>query len=103
MRDEFAGRSALAYPYELEMHKTGDGKCVFLKDGLCTIYAVRPLICQFYPFSLKQDKDGNLVFGLDTDCTGVSTASPLVRDAHYQALMESARAAFFRNKSLTRP
>lgn len=26
-----------------------DGKCFFLRDGLCTIYEHRPLGCRFYP------------------------------------------------------
>jgi len=40
-------------PYTHEMRKL-DGRCVFLKDGLCSIYDARPITCVFYPFFLNR-------------------------------------------------
>jgi hypothetical protein len=54
--DEFAERIEDAQPYVYRMRKTTEGKCVFLKDSLCSIYQTRPLICKFYPFKLKISK-----------------------------------------------
>lgn len=30
-----------------------NGKCIFLKDNICNIYEIRPLVCRFYPFEMK--------------------------------------------------
>jgi Fe-S-cluster containining protein len=60
-------------PYSYEMKKTSEGKCVFLKDNQCCIYPLRPLICMFYPFELKFDKDQNLhVFDFTLECPGIN-------------------------------
>jgi uncharacterized protein len=32
---------------------TGDGKCVFLRDDVCTIYASRPIICRTHGLIIK--------------------------------------------------
>jgi Fe-S-cluster containining protein len=59
-------------PFRFEMKKTSEGKCVFLKENQCTIYEVRPLICRFYPFELKFDKDMQLhVFDFTLECPGI--------------------------------
>ncbi len=34
---------------------TGDGRCTFLKDGLCSVYEIRPEGCGFYPLVLDVD------------------------------------------------
>lgn len=44
-------------PYLYEMKKNNQGKCLFLEDNNCTIYAHRPLICRFYPFELKSTQN----------------------------------------------
>lgn len=41
-----------------------DGKCFFLKDEQCSVYASRPQGCRIYPFVLTQT--GNLT--RDEDC-----------------------------------
>jgi Fe-S-cluster containining protein len=59
-------------PYGYEVKKTNEGKCVFLKENQCTIYSLRPLICMFYPFELKFDKDKELhVFHFTHECPEV--------------------------------
>lgn len=55
------------------MKKAGDGKCVFLKENHCSIYALRPLICRFYPFELKFDDGKQLhVFDFTVECPGIN-------------------------------
>jgi len=39
----------------LRMKVDKNGKCVFLKDGKCSIYKHRPLICQMYPFWFNKE------------------------------------------------
>jgi Fe-S-cluster containining protein len=98
-RDQFAVSNDTVTPYEYEMIKDA-GKCVFLRNGLCSIYHVRPLICQFYPFSLEQDLDGNLNFRVDPACTGIGNRSAEVPEGHYAELFAAATAAFARNNAL---
>ena len=35
-----------------------DDSCIFLKDGLCSIYEARPRTCRLYPFSVGPDERG---------------------------------------------
>ena len=44
-----------------------NGSCPFLKNGLCSIYTIRPQICRAYPFYL------DLASGLNVDvlCPGI--------------------------------
>ena len=56
-------------PFGHEMKKTSEGKCVFLKENKCTIYLMRPLICRFYPFELRFEKDKQMhVFDFTLEC-----------------------------------
>lgn len=70
--EEFAVHVEGRGPYVYEMEKTEEeGKCLFLKENLCTIYASRPLICRFYPFQLRTMKDGRHRFSHTTECPGI--------------------------------
>ena len=61
------------FPYVYEMKKTGEGKCVYLKDNQCSIYPFRPLICRFYPFELKFDETKGLHnFDFTIECPGIN-------------------------------
>ena len=60
--DDFAEKIGGFEPYVYRMRKGEDGKCIFLKDNLCSIYQMRPLICMFYPFELKQVRSNKYVF-----------------------------------------
>ena len=64
----FATKTQDKSPYIYEMHKTQDGKCVFLKNNQCFAYEVRPLICRFYPFELSTDKNGIYKFRVTDEC-----------------------------------
>ncbi len=67
-------------PYLYEMKKSSDRKCAFLKEGQCTIYELRPLICIFYPFELKFDPDSNQnVFDFTLECPGINQGKPFAK------------------------
>ena len=50
----------LAY---IALKKLENGDCVFLKDDLCMIHAIRPGVCMSFPF-VFWDKDGEKTWGL---------------------------------------
>ncbi len=59
-------------PFCYEIKKTSEGKCFFLKENKCTVYPIRPLICRFYPFELRFDKDRQLhIFDFTVECPGI--------------------------------
>ena len=76
---EFAERKEGVEPYVYVMRKTSDGKCVFLKDNLCTIYEMRPLICKFYPFKLDNLGNHKYVFNYTQECPGIGSGPQLKR------------------------
>ncbi len=67
------------------MRKTENGKCIFLKDNLCSIYEVRPLVCRVYPFQLKSLRDGRYSFNYTNSCTGIGSG-PLLRWVFFERL-----------------
>ena len=64
-------------PYKYRMRKTKNGKCVFLEGNSCSIYNLRPLVCRFYPFQLKNLNDNSYVFSCTYECPGVKKGSQL--------------------------
>jgi Fe-S-cluster containining protein len=52
------------------MKKTKDAKCVFLKDKVCSIYQIRPMICRFYPFQLNM-RNNSYTFTYTNECKGI--------------------------------
>jgi Fe-S-cluster containining protein len=78
-------------PYDLEMKKTNEGKCVFLKDNRCNIYSSRPLICRFYPFQLTYEIDvEKYVFDFTLECPAINQGKLLSRK-DFEMLFELAR------------
>jgi Fe-S-cluster containining protein len=69
--ENFAEKLDGVEPYIYVMKKSKNGKCVFLKGDLCTIYQNRPLICKFYPFELKEDEDRKHVFAYTDECPAI--------------------------------
>jgi len=60
-------------PYVYEMKKSSEGKCFFLKDNQCSIYALRPLVCVCYPFELKFNKnEGMYNFDFTVECPRIN-------------------------------
>jgi Fe-S-cluster containining protein len=80
----FAEKIAGFEPYRYRMTKTPDGRCVFLRKTVCSIYAIRPLICRFYPFQLNPGPDG-YVFEYTDECPGIGKGRRLTR-AFFTAL-----------------
>jgi hypothetical protein len=79
------------FPYAYEIKKTSEGKCVFLKDNRCSIYQLRPLICAFYPFELKFDKDKLLhIFDFTLECPGINQGK-VVQEKDFKKLFELAQ------------
>jgi Fe-S-cluster containining protein len=95
--DEFAERTEGLEPYVYLMRKTSDGKCTFLKDNVCTIYSIRPLVCRFYPFRLDDLGNQKYIFDYTEECLGVGSGPQLKRDFFnklYVEFMESMRQNF---------
>ena len=69
---QFAFKISGYKPYVYEMQKNLETKkCIFLKKNKCTIYKQRPLICRFYPFELRQEKNGKAIFKNTSECPGI--------------------------------
>lgn len=77
--------------YHYKMKKRS-GRCVFLDRKSCRIYDIRPLICQFYPFSMKK-RNGSYVFDVATDCAGIGLGEPITKD-DYERMIEKATKSF---------
>jgi hypothetical protein len=78
--EEFAVEKADCSPYVYEMKKPNGGKCFFLKDNKCSIYSARPLICRFYPFELRYDKNrNNHVFNYTQECPTINKGKALTK------------------------
>ena len=89
---EFADEIVGFEPYIYEMKKPEDGKCFFLKDNRCSIYELRPLICRFYPFELRNLGNERYSFAYTNDCPGIGNSSHLGKiffDGLFKKAMES--------------
>jgi Fe-S-cluster containining protein len=75
--EEFATKIEGFEPYVFQMKKTVDGSCVFLRNGLCSIYEARPLICRFYPFQLQNRGNDRYVFRYTEECLGLGKGCQL--------------------------
>ncbi|MEJ2272736.1 MAG: YkgJ family cysteine cluster protein [Candidatus Bathyarchaeota archaeon] len=64
-------------PYVYEMKKTETGSCFFLKNNLCSIYNIRPLICRFYPFPLGYLGKNKYYFSYTKRCPGIGKGTKL--------------------------
>ncbi|MFW6117237.1 MAG: YkgJ family cysteine cluster protein [Thermoproteota archaeon] len=84
---EFAEKIHGCKPYIYQMRKTEDGKCFFFKNNLCTIYKIRPLICRFYPFQLKNLGNNSYSFSYTNNCPGIGKGSPIKR-AFFESLFQ---------------
>ena len=88
--EDFADESNGTQPYIYEMKKV-EGDCIFLKNNKCTIYAVRPLICRFYPFELKFDVDKNIhVFTATSECPMIGQGKKMAKK-DFESLYALAR------------
>lgn len=87
--EDFAEPTEGAGLYVLRMRKK-DGRCVFLDGNRCSIYAIRPLVCRFYPVWLRKEGSTH-TFGITDDCPGLGKGKRLDRD-YYVSLLRLAHA-----------
>lgn len=92
---DFADRLGEPGPYTHKMRKQ-DGKCIFLKDGLCRVYSSRPLTCRFYPFELREIDNGRQVFSFTDECPCIGIGKRLTRQ-HFDTLFRESLATFEKN------
>ena len=86
---QFAVKIKDAEPYSYEMKKRAeDGKCIFLKNNLCTIYSIRPLICKFYPFKLTWHSE-KYNFHFTEECIGIGKGR-ILREDFFKKLLSLA-------------
>ena len=78
-------------PYIYVMKKREDGKCVFLRDKSCEIYAIRPLVCRFYPFTLKSLRKNSYIFDYTEECPGIGGGSELKKSFFEMLFREAQR------------
>jgi Fe-S-cluster containining protein len=83
-------------PYIYMMKKTKNGKCIFLKDDLCTIYRTRPLICRFYPFELK-DENCKHVFAYTDECPAIGKG-PYLGKGYFERLFRTSMKTMKENE-----
>jgi Fe-S-cluster containining protein len=98
---EFARRIKDHEPYVYEVRKTSEGKCVFLMGNDCLIYALRPLICRFYPFELKTTENGKHEFSYTEECKGVGKGGARGR-AYFENLFQQANNQFVKDSKKAR-
>lgn len=84
----FASRSLSIQPYRYRMKKR-NGKCVFLDGKACRIYNLRPLICRFYPLSLKRGNNGHR-FEVSEECPGIGLGGVL-KEIDFKRMFEEAQ------------
>jgi Fe-S-cluster containining protein len=82
------------FPYTYEIKKTNAGKCIFLHDSQCLIYESRPLVCMFYPFELKFEKDkSEYKFNFTLECPRIDRGKA-VRETDFRRMFELAKERF---------
>ncbi len=85
----FASRSLSIQSYRYRMKKR-NGKCVFLGGKACRIYNIRPLVCRFYPFSLKKGDNGHR-FEFSDECPGIGLGK-VIGEGEFRGMLEKARS-----------
>ena len=89
--EEFAEEIENSEPYVYRMKKTDNKRCIFLKNNLCSIYHIRPLICRFYPFQLKNIGNSRYVFIHTSECQGIGKGLQLKRGYFEKLFKKSIR------------
>jgi Fe-S-cluster containining protein len=90
---DFAVKLEGKEPYAYEMKKTSaDGKCLFLEENRCRIYANRPIICQFYPFGLET-RQNQRAFYFTNECPGVGKGRIMLEVDFQKRLRIASRCA----------
>ncbi|MEM2637797.1 MAG: YkgJ family cysteine cluster protein [Candidatus Hadarchaeales archaeon] len=85
---QFASPISGAGKFKYKMKRRG-GACIFLKNGACTIYEHRPLVCRLYPFFVRKTEKG-IVFEIYDDCPGIGLGQKL-QEVDFKKLIEAAK------------
>lgn len=88
---EFATPISGAGKFKYKMKKRG-GVCIFLKDGACTIYNIRPTMCRLYPFLVQKTSEG-IIFEISDECPGIGLGRKL-QEADFRKMAEVAKEIF---------
>ena len=95
--DDLAEKIEGFKPYVYRMKKTKDGKCVFLRDNLCGIYEIRPLICMFYPFEFKEVGSNKYIFAYTDECPAIGKG-PKLKRGYFEKLFKKIIMTMEENK-----
>jgi len=98
--EEFAEKIEGFKPYIYQMRKTIDGKCIFLKGNLCTIYSYRPLICRFYPFELKNEGNNQYAFVYTNECPNIGKG-PVLKKEFFERIFQKLTKTMKENSEIT--
>ena len=74
----------------IALKKMDNGDCIFLKDDLCMIHPVRPVVCKSFPFTFN-DSDKEWSWGLSAKreiCPGLGTG-PLITENDIRELAKT--------------
>lgn len=83
--NEFVQKIDGSKPYVYAIKKTEDGRCLFLRDRLCTIYGMRPIVCRFYPFQLRNMRGNLYIFNYTGECPGTGKG-PYLKKIFYEKM-----------------
>ena len=97
--DDFAEKIEGFESYVYRMRKTKNGKCIFLKDKLCSIYQMRPLICMFYPFELKVGSN-KYIFAYTDECPAIGKGLKVTR-SYFERLFKKFIELMNKNAEIT--
>jgi hypothetical protein len=95
--DNFAEKIEGFEPYVYRMKKTKNRKCIFLKNKLCSIYQIRPLICMFYPFEFKEVRSNRYIFAYTDECQAIGNG-PKLKRGYFERLFKKIMETMEENK-----
>jgi Fe-S-cluster containining protein len=81
-------------PAIIALKKMENGDCIFLKDDLCMVHAIRPIVCRSFPFTFREHANEQF-WGLSAAkhiCPGLGTG-PRVLVADLQELSSEVLAS----------
>jgi uncharacterized protein len=91
--DEFTRKYIRQIEYSFSLIEKRNYDCVFLKDGKCSVYPVRPTQCRTYPFWPENMRSEFAWSKEGRDCPGINQDESTVSAAQIeQALHEDAKA-----------
>ncbi|MFW9893327.1 MAG: YkgJ family cysteine cluster protein [Candidatus Thorarchaeota archaeon] len=93
---DFPALSTEKGPAYIALKKMENGDCIFLKENLCMIHAIRPVVCMSFPF-VFQDEEDQRKWGLSAMkhiCPGLGSG-PKVLESELIKLADTVLEALF--------